>query len=179
MRGRFRLLPLWVAVSCWAPAWGDGPHVAFHGTEGAYTVTLFSAPDPLVAGPAEFSLLVQNASDGALAAAGGAKGRLALSGSPAIAFAFAPGGGGNAQMAGATVQLPQSGSYALQLDLSEPPGVVVHFAGVLPVEPNHGKRNTVLWAVFVPPMIVFLFLANQYGKQRLVEARARAQGKRG
>ena len=151
----------------------DGPHIALHATQGAYTVTLFSAPDPLVAGPAVLTLLVQNAGDGSLANATAATGAAALPGHAPVRFQLMPGGAVNRNLLGATVQLPQAGAYALTLQVAGA-GAPAVFHGTLPVEANHGQRNTVLWAVFLPAVLILLFLGNQQARLQIRRARAKA-----
>ena len=174
-RGTPVVLVLWwvlTALVAGSPARADGPHIAFHGTAGGYAVTLFSAPDPLLAGPAQLTLLVQDAASGAMLPAAQAHGQLALSGAAPVALTFTPGGSGTPQLLLATVPLPRPGAYALQLEVVAQGKTAGEFTGVLPVAENNGKRNTVLWAVFLPGMCVALFLANQYGKAQLRRARA-------
>ena len=148
-----------------AVARADGPHIAFHGTEGAYTVTLFTAPDPLVAGPAGLTLLVQNTGSGALLGQATASGQLLLAGHAPVAFTLGPADGGN--LPSATVRLPLAGSYALQLHVAAANEEAADFAGTVPVAENHGRRNTVLWALLLPVLCIGLFLVNQYGKARM------------
>jgi len=148
-------------------AHADGPHIAFHETQGAYTVTLFSAPDPLITGPVALTLLVQNAGDGALAPLASASGQLTLYGHAAIPLTFAHGGASGAQLMGATVPLADAGTYALRIRVGGNAGKApASFSGELSVQANHGQRNTVLWAVFLPLTLILLFLANQYAKER-------------
>ncbi len=149
-------------------AHADGPHIAFHGTSGNITVTLFSAPDPLVAGPADLELLVQNTSDSAVTPRASARGELTLAGYAPVAFTLMPGNGGSGQLLGATVPLPAAGDYTLTLAVQA--GSSAHFSGDLPVEINNGRRNTVLWTVCVPIVLILLFLVNQYAKQKLRRA---------
>ncbi len=163
-----------VALLTATPVLADGPHIAFHGTAKGYAVTLFSAPDPLVAGPAELTLLVQDADSGTMVPAVQAQGQLMLAGGAPVAFTLAPGSAGGPQLLLATVKLPQAGAYALQLQVAAAGKSATEFTGVLPVAENNGQRNTVLWAVFVPGVCVALFLANQYGKAQLARARARS-----
>ncbi len=167
-------LPLLMVAMSFAAARADGPHIAFHATQGAYTVTLFSAPDPLTAGPAELTLLVQRAADGTLLPTARATGQLALASQPVLRFSLTPGGAGERQLPIATVRLTQAGTYALDLRVTAPDEALAEFHGTLPVIANHGQRNTVLWAVFLPGVLVAFFLANQYGKAQLRRARARA-----
>jgi hypothetical protein len=148
-------------------AWADGPHIAFNGTQGDTTVTLFSAPDPLVAGPLDLNVLVQRASDGGMVAAQVA-GQLVKAGQR-IPFTFAAAQG--SQLPEADVRVSQAGLYQLELDVKTPGGVL-RFNGTLPVDENHSQRNTVLWAVFLPLVGVLLFLANQQAKRELRRTRS-------
>ena len=175
------LLGLLCACSS-ATARADGPHIAFHGTEGAYTVTMFSAPDPLVTGPAELMLLVQNAGDNTLARVASASGQLVLQGHPSIPFTLTPGGAANRELLGATVQLPDAGTYVWTLQIAGGETAAgaglgsgakaglkearANFTGTLPVESNHGQRNTVLLSILFPGVLIALFLVNQYAKQK-------------
>ncbi len=137
-------------------------------------MTLFSAPDPLIAGPAELTLLVQDAASGAMVPAVQAHGQLALTGTAPVAFTLAPGGTGSTGLLLATVSLTRPGSYALHLEVTAAGRTAAEFSGVLQVAENNGQRNTVLWAVFVPGVCAALFLANQYGKAQLGHDRARS-----
>lgn len=157
-------LSVLLLLACAARA--DGPHIAFHGTAGSITVTLLSAPDPLVAGPADLALLVQNTSDSMVTPGASARGELTLPGHTPVAFLLTRGGGGtgNGQMLGVTVPLPAAGDYKLTLEV-QAGGAAAHFSADLPVELNNGRRNTVLWTVFAPLVLIVLFLVNQYAKQ--------------
>ncbi len=154
-----------------AAAWADGPHIAFHGTEGAYTVTLFSAPDPLVAGPVNLTLMVQNAGTGQLAVPSKAEGQLRLAGQVPVRFLFSSGSADADRLPAATAPLLKAGTYTLELNVSVEGDAPARFTGVLPVAENHGQRNTVLWAVFLPLAAVALFLLNQYGKAQMHRGR--------
>lgn len=141
------------------PALADGPHIAFHATQGVYTITLFSAPDPLVAGPVELTLLVQNAADGSGAAVSSAIGQLSLTDHAPLAFTLTPDASHQLLLRG-TVSPPAPGEYRLSLRT----GAVV-FTGTLPVAANHSRRTAVIWASLLPGVIVMLFLINQHAKQ--------------
>ena len=171
MSVRVCLLLVFGCLSTPGHAWADGPHIAFHGTAAAYTVTLFSAPDPLVAGPIRLTLLVQSAGTGMLMTPAKAAGRLQLSGQAPIAFAFQDSSASGVRLPVATVPLSKAGTYTLELDVSAESNPLASFSGVLPVAENHGQRNTVLWAVLLPAVAVVLFLLNQYGKAQLSRSR--------
>ena len=175
MRAARACLPLGLLVTLHVgvrPAWADGPHIAFHGSEGAYTVTLFTAPDPLVAGPVELNLLVQRAEDGTLVNMAETAGELSLPGHAPVCFRLAPGGAANRDLPGARVLLPDAGRYELGIDIHAAGSVPLHFAGAVSVEANHGKRNTVVWAVVLPVLLILLFLTNQYAKAQLRKSRS-------
>lgn len=170
-----KLLPLFsLTLFAGQAAQADGPHIAFHGTAEGYAATLFSAPDPLIAGTAELTLLVQDAASGAMVPAAQAHGQLALPGAAPVAFTLAPGSTGSTELLLATVPLPRPGTYVLHLEVAAAGRTAAEFTGVLPVAENNGQRNTVLWAVFVPGVCAALFLANQSGKAQLGRARARS-----
>ncbi len=152
---------LLVSLRLAPPALGDGPHIAFHDAEGAYAVTLFSAPDPLVAGPADLSLLVESAADGSPASVRSAGGQLSLPGHAPVRFLLAAAAGASPGLLHATVPLASPGDYALALEVGG-----VQFRGTLPVAANHDRRTAVLWTVLLPLLSVALFLLNQQGKQQ-------------
>ncbi len=156
-----KLRLIFIALMVCVQARADGPHVALHATGGAYTLTLFTAPDPLVAGPVDFELLVQSTSDDTPVVLKTAQVELALPGEPPILVALAPSTGGVAVLS-AHVVLPKPGRYTLRVQAAGQ-----QFAGELPVAENHGRRDTVLWAVLIPLLAILLFLANQHGKQRI------------
>ncbi len=157
-----------------APAFADGPHIALHATQGRYEITVFTAPDPLVTGPVELTLLVQDPQTGALLPGVSAEGSLTPASGAAVPLTLTVGGSSNSQLTGETVKLTNPGNYTLRLRISAAAGAPQVFSGTLPVDTNRGKRNTVLWAVFLVLAMIGLFLANQTAKQRLRAARRRA-----
>ncbi len=148
------------------PAGADGPHIAFHGVAGDLTVTLFSAPDPLVAGPAELSLLAQSTADNSLLRGVRASGTLVLPGHAAVAFTLGSAAGAQGMMT-TTVRLPEPGTYAMTLSIEPATAPRTQFTASLPVAENNGTRNTVLLFVLLPLALSALFLVNQHAKQRL------------
>ena len=168
------LLLLCLTFAALTPALADGPHIALHATQGAYEITLFTAPDPLVTGPVQMTLLVQNPETGALLPHVSARGDLKTAAGARVPLTLTLGGSSNAQLVGQTVKLMAPGSYTLRLEVSAAGGAAQVFRGELPVDTNRGKRNTVLWAVFLALAMVGLFLANQTAKQRLRVSRSRA-----
>jgi hypothetical protein len=59
MKTRFLFL-LFVCASICSEAFADGGHLRFSQPAGRFQVTLFTAPEPLTPGPADFSVMVQD-----------------------------------------------------------------------------------------------------------------------
>lgn len=172
VRRLFCSLALLVALFLSPSARADGAHIALHATQSGYTVTLFTAPDPLVAGPVDFSLLVQDATTNAILTDTSAAGVLRLAGQPAVSFALSHASAQDKLLLAGNFALPQPGDYSLDLQVSQPGRAPVTFAiGSLPVAKNHGRLASVLWAICIPVILILLFLANQTAKQRLRAAR--------
>ncbi len=150
-----------------ACALADGPHIALHATQGGYTVTVFSAPDPLVTGPVELALLVQKGEGQQVVPLRGARGALKLGARAPIALTLTPGASGSRDLLGGAVVLAQAGTYGLTLEIPNEDGVPVRFTGTLPVADNHGRRDAVVWSTMTSLVLALLFLVNQYAKQRL------------
>jgi hypothetical protein len=146
----------------------DGGHIALHATSGPYTVTLFTLPEPLVAGPADLSLLVQDAATGAVLGDASAEGSLALTGGAATQTTFTLGhqAATNPLLLAGTVSFAQPGSYALTLRVTRGRAAPEIFATVLPVGANHRRRTTLIFALLLPLAMIALFLVNQASKQK-------------
>ncbi len=128
-------------------------------------MTIFSLPDPLVTGPANLVLMAQNA-DGATVPVE-ANGVLRLAGHAPVMVPFRRGNAASPQLPGATVTIPAAGAWQMDVDLVGGG----HFAFSMPVAVDHGKRDTVLWAVLFVIAAVALFLGNQQGRRRLAARR--------
>ena len=55
------LLAVYVVLACVNPAFADGGRLRFRRSAGPFIVTLFTTPDPLTKGPADFSVAVERA----------------------------------------------------------------------------------------------------------------------
>jgi hypothetical protein len=164
---RFRAAVVMVLLLLAAPvAWPDGGVVRLRETRGALVVTVFTAPDPLRAGPADVSVLVQD-----------------LSGAPVldaeVILRFDPPDRASSPFAVRALgsQATNKLLQAAQVDLREVGkwrlGVAVGRAGqaaelscVLPVAPAT-PRLTALWDVLaLPPAMVVLFALNHALRRR-------------
>jgi hypothetical protein len=143
-----------------ARARADGGHIAFHGTSGPTTVTVFSAPEPLVPGPADFSVLLQNAEAGDPVAGAVLHGTL-THGALSEPVTFAPSG----SLLAASLKLPEAGHYLLRLEVARPDAPGASFTISLNVQPPGSRFLTLVVALAAPLAIVVLFLINQWLKE--------------
>jgi hypothetical protein len=154
-----------------ATARADGGHIALHATSGAYTVTLFTAPDPLVTGPADISLLVQDAASEAVASDAIAAATLTGPAGP-IHLTLTHAAASNKLLLAGSPVLISSGAYHLQFAVARPGAQPASFTVDLPVAANHTRRTTLVFAMALPLLVVFLFLVNQHAKHQAVLRRA-------
>jgi hypothetical protein len=151
-------------LGCAATAWADGAHIALRATSGAYSITLFTAPDPLVSGPVDLSLLVADASSGEALGDATATGSLTLSGSPGARFTLTHAAASNKLLLAAEPVLADPGAYTLVLHIERPGSPTASFTTVLPVAEEHRRRTTLLFALVLPLAVIALFLVNQQAK---------------
>ncbi len=159
----------WVAgllLFC-GPARADGPHIALHATEGGYTATLFTAPDPLVTGKVEFALLIQVGENGPVASVRSANVTLRPREGGELAAGLMPGANGSRDLLGGSMVVPRAGEYGLAIEIVDARGTPVRFWGTLAVAENHGRAFVVLWGIAIPLGVAALFLVNQAAKARL------------
>ena len=144
----------------------DGGHIALHASAGAYSITLFTAPEPLVAGPIDLSLLVEDATTGQVLGDAAAEATLATPNDPQpLHFSLTRAAASNKLLLAALPRLPRPGAYTLILHVTSPGASSASFTTVLPVAADHRRRTTLLFALVLPLVAIFLFLSNQQAKQ--------------
>jgi hypothetical protein len=161
LSARRRAAALAVLFLLAAPAaWPDGGVVRLRERRGALVVTVFTAPDPLSAGPQDVSVLVQDPSGGPV-----------LDAEVTLRFDPPPPGSGfavralrsqatNKLLQAAQVDLGVVGEWRLGVSVSRA-GQANDFECALPVAPATDKVSA-LWDVFaLPPLMVVLFALNQ------------------
>ena len=142
-------------LACAAAVLGDGGRVRLRGDAGPFTVTIFTAPEPLAAGPADVSVLVQDRATGevlpdasveiVLVGPGG--------GAPTIRAA-AP--GTNRLLRAAAVTFDRPGSWGLEVVVRRG-SETGRVACPLPVGPPSSPLGAV-WPFFAfPPAAIGLF----------------------
>jgi hypothetical protein len=146
-------------------AYADGAHIALHATSGDYTITVFTAPDPLVAGPVDISVLVQDrATDTVL---GDARVTATLSGvGEPLHLDLTHVAASNKLLLAANPVLDAAGSYNLQFQVERPEAPAASFSVTLPVSANHRRRTTLLFSLALPLAAILLFLVNQQVKRK-------------
>lgn len=142
------------------PAPGDGGVVRLREVRGALEVTLFTTPEPLRAGPADLSVLVQERSSGRPLLDGRVVLRIeapAGSGLAPIEVEATAGGATNRLLRAAAVRLPEAGAWRARVRV-ERGGDTVEASCALPV----GEAPTGLaarWPWLAAPLALLALLA--------------------
>ncbi len=142
----------------------DGAHIAFRASSGAYAVTLFTAPEPLVSGPADLSLLVQDQATGEVLNDATVTGSLTSAAGASMPIVLTHGLASNKLLLAAAPNLPGPGSFTLALEVERPGTAPASFTTVLAVAANHRRRTTLIFALVLPLAAILLFLVNQQAK---------------
>jgi predicted permease len=164
-------------------AHADGVHIAMRASSGAYNITLFTAPEPLRAGPADFSLLVQDSVTGEVLGDVTATGTLTPVPAPFAGQRSQPGAqleapssnsqvfrlthaqASNRLLLAASPVLPAPGSYTLVLQVARPGAPGASYTILLTAAPDHRRRTTLLFALALPLAAILLFLLNQHARR--------------
>ncbi len=144
-----------VALLCAAAAAADGGRVRVHQDSGPFTVTVFTAPEPLTAGPVEVSVLVQERGSGAVLR--DARVEIELRG-PAIGppRIFAASAGTNRLFRVAVVELATAGDWEVAVVVRRA-GATGRVSGSVPVGPPVSRLSWIWPFLAVPPIGVALY----------------------
>jgi hypothetical protein len=141
-------------------AHGDGGTMLLHQDAGAFTITLFAAPQPLEVGTADFSVLVQDRASGEVLldpivdlTVSGTKVRLTR------------GQVSNRLLQAATVHLSSPGKLRLTLAVQRGSDVA-QLTTDCTVEPDRSRATLVWFYVLLPVGIILLFVIHQGLKLR-------------
>jgi len=154
------LLPL-AALLLWATAaFGDGGTMLLHQDAGAFTVTLFAAPQPLHTGAADLSVMVQDRGSGEVLL------------DPTIDITvgsetvrLARGQASNRLLQAATVNFSKPGKWRLTM-LVHRGNDLAQLTTECMVEPNRSRATLVWFYVLLPVGIILLFIIHQVLKLR-------------
>ncbi len=140
----------------------DGGAVLLHQDAGAFTITLFAAPQPLHTGDADFSVLVQDRSSG----------RILLD--PVIDLTLAPSAAGAARrtvrlavgqasnrlLQAGTVHFSSAGKWRLILAVRRG-NDTAQLVTECTVEPDHSRARLLWFYILLPVGIIMLFVIHQ------------------
>ena len=160
MKALRRLGAVFVMVLWTMAAHGDGGALLLHQDAGAFTVTLFAAPRPILVGTADFSVLVQDRSTGDVLL------------DPAIDMTIAAstirlsrGQVSNRLLQAANVHFRSSGKQHLTLTIQRG-NQTAQLGTDITVEPDHSRAALVWFYVLLPVAVISLFVIHQGLKLR-------------
>ncbi len=145
----------------------DGGAMLLHQDAGAFTITLFAAPQPLRTGDADLSVMVQDRTSGevlldpvidltvAAEAASTTKQTVRL----------AKGQASNRLLQAATVHFSSSGKWRVTLAVRRD-NDTAQLSTECTVEPNHSRATLVWFYILLPVGIILLFVIHQVLKLR-------------
>jgi hypothetical protein len=165
--------PLYVLAACLMLAMGataaraDGGAMLLHQDAGAFTITLFAAPQPLHTGAADLSVMVQDRSSGQILLDPVIDLTLAppASGGTPQTVRLTKGQASNRLLHASTVHFSSIGKWRLTLSVrrgNETAQPVTECT----VEPDHSRATLVWFYVLLPVAIILLFVIHQVLKLR-------------
>jgi hypothetical protein len=164
MKALRRLAAVFMVVLAATAAHGDGGTMLLHQDAGAFTITLFAAPQPLDVGTADFSVLVQDRSSGDVLldpmldlTVDGTTTRLTR------------GQVSNRLLQSATVRFSSPGKRRLTLAVRRGSDVA-QLTTDCRVEPDRSRATLVWFYVLLPVGIILLFVIHQGVKLRSQKA---------
>jgi len=159
-----------------AQLWADGGRIRLHRQAGPFLITLFTTPDPLVAGPADFSVAVERA-DGR---------GLVQDAEVTLILTTAQSAEGTRMVATAThaaatsrflqavnLQLPASGVWHVAVLVSEGADAGSCEAD-FDVQPQTTYQSQTLWQVLLIPMLILLYVVHQRRRSKQMNRLIRA-----
>ena len=151
----------------------DGGRIRLHQQTGPFLVTVFTTPDPLVAGPADFSVAVERADDQGLVEDAEVTLIFSLPEDPATPRIVQRATHEQATsrfLQAANLQLPKGGSWLVQVLVSEGNDAGEATARV-EVLPRTTLRDPTFWQILAVPLFVFLYLVHGWRKCWLAQKR--------
>jgi hypothetical protein len=145
----------------------DGGAMLLHQDAGAFTVTLFAAPQPLRTGDADFSVMVQDRSSGEILL----DPVIDLTVAPEVASAtqqivrLTKGQASNRLVQASTVHFSSAGKWRLTLAVRRG-NDTAQLSTECSVEPDRSRATLVWFYVLLPVAIILLFVIHQALKLR-------------
>ena len=148
-------------------ALADGGTVLLHQDAGAFTITLFAAPQPLRAGAADFSVMVQDRSSGEVLLDPVIDLTVASeeAGPSHQTVRLAKGQASNRLLQASTLDFPSAGKWHLTL-LVRRGNDEARLSTDCTVAPDRSRSTLVWFYVLLPVAIILLFVLHQFLKFR-------------
>ncbi len=141
----------------------DGGTLQFHKKAGPFLITVFSAPVPLRAGSADFSVMVQDEQDNSPVLDAGVRLRLSKTGEAQLKATATTAQATNKLLYAATVDVPAPGQWLVGVEIARG-GATVFASGEVKVLPEEPPLFA-YWLYFaVVPLGILLFGINQWLK---------------
>jgi hypothetical protein len=169
-----RALAALLMLASWAAAaYGDGGTILLHQDAGAFTITLFAAPQPLHVGSADISVMVQDRTGGDVLLDSVVDLTLAPQAGDATptTIRLTRGQVSNRLLQAATVDFSQPGRWHLSLQVQRGRDVA-HLSTDCTVEANRSRATLVWFYVLLPIGIIFLFVVHQALKHQSLKHQA-------
>ena len=169
LRALFYLSLMVVALSAQAsPALADGGIVQLQRSSGPFVITVFTAPVPLRAGPADISIMIQDSDNHPVLDARvtvilrreGGHGE----GGEAINAEARRGQSKNRLLYTALLSLPEAGRWEIEVAVVRN-SEETRISGVMVVAPPQSFLLTYWWTLAIPPVAIGLFVINQWLKK--------------
>jgi FixH len=167
------LLPLlpffafFVSTLAWVyPALADGGVVQMQRSAGPFVITVFTAPAPLRAGPAEISIMVQDSSNHNPVLDAEVTVRLYREGKEAVEVEAARGGSKSKLLYAALLSLPEEGRWEIEVIVVRN-SEEARISGAIVVAPQRSFLLTYWWTLALPPVAIGLFIINQWLKRKI------------
>lgn len=128
-------------------------------------VTLFTAPDPLVTGAADFSVMVQDRSTQQLLPDADIALELHPPAGDTKTFHLSKSAAGNRMFQSAAVSLPVPGEWSANLAVQSGPNHAL-ISTTFPVAENHSRRHIVLAMMILPVVVILLGFIHRYLRRK-------------
>lgn len=157
----FAWLLLLIGVA--ATALADGGRVRMQQASSEFIVTLFTAPEPLTTGDADFSVLVQDRASQQVLLDASVELQLTGPSGEAQVITLTRGQASNKLLQAAAVHLSSTGNWTAKVKVGRGPEQAECSTGFVVAE-NHSRRVIVLVFLILPLLAIALFVVHQ--KQR-------------
>ncbi len=144
---------------------GDGGHVRMQQASGNFIITLFTMPEPLTTGDADFSVMVQDRATQQVLLDAAVDLQLTAPSGEVQFVALGSAHAGNRMLQAATVNLGSKGKWAAMVRVSRGSDQAESTIA-FDVETDHSRRALVLAFVLLPLLVIALFIVHQSQRNR-------------